>query len=124
MHLLVTVLGIFAVLVGLVGLVRPSALVALVRLSGGSTRFWFAVVFRIAIGIALIAVAPSCRYPLAVRIVGGIAVFAALVILAAGQRRLDATIAWWISGHTKLRVSALFAMVMGVLLIYVAGWNG
>jgi hypothetical protein len=121
MHLLVTIVGVLAVLIGLIGLIQPNVFVALVQRFRGPTRFWFAVGFRIAIGIALIAVAPACRHPLVVRVFGGIAVLAGLIILASGQRRLDATIAWWIADDKKLRLSALFALVIGGLLIYVAG---
>lgn len=122
MHLLVTVIGVLAVMIGLVGVVRPRALIAMVQSFGGPTRFWFAVVLRILIGIALIGVAPACTHPLAVRILGGVAIFAGLVILATGQQRLDATIAWWTASDAKVRGSALFAIAMGVLFVYVAGW--
>ena len=122
MHLVVTITGVFAVLIGLIGLMQPQALIAVVQSFGGPVRFWVAVVVRILIGIALIVVAPACQFPVTVRILGGITIIAGFVILVAGQQRLDATIAWWLAGDAKVRASGLFAIAMGILFIYVAGW--
>ena len=102
------------------GCVSPRAIAAMVTWVEGRKRFWFAVVVRMMFGALLIYVAPACRYPMVVRILGGFAIVAALIILAAGRQPLDETINWWLTNLLRVRVSALFAMAMGVLLIYIA----
>ncbi len=84
-------------------------------------RFRFAVGVRFFIGAVLIFAAPACAFPTLVRILGAITILAAIIIFAAGRQRLDETIDWWLASLVRVRGSSLFAIVMGVLLVYAAG---
>ena len=115
---MVTLLGVLSAAIGVVGTFRPERLVSLVAHWHGAARFWLAVLVRLVVGVALLVVAPACRWPWLVRVLGVVAVMAALVILGCGQQRLDRLIAWWLSRPELVRVSALFALALGLLLIY------
>ena len=119
MSAIVSFLGVLAATVGLMGLANPKSIVVLVERWRGPTRFRLAVGVRLILGVILLAVAPSCRLPGLVQIIGVISIVAAMVILIAGQERLDSFIWWWLKRPPKIiRVSALFAFAFGILLIY------
>lgn len=115
----VSILGILMVAIGLFWLVQPKHLVTLIERWKHPSRFWFAVLVRLVLGIVFLIVAPACRVPVVIQVFGGIAIAAALIILALGQQRLDRFIAWWLSrSPAVIRVSASFAVVFGALLVY------
>lgn len=119
MEILVTVLGAVAVVIGLLGLVMPQSITALVEnYWSHSTRFRLAVIARFVIGTLLFVIAPECRLPLVVQILGAVTVAAAVVLIFVGQKRLDSFIAWWLARRRLIRTSAVFAVIFGSLLVY------
>ncbi len=120
MATLVAVFGGLMTLVGATGVVSPAMLMR------GVTSLWqtgrgmhVAVGIRLVMGVVLIAAAPSCRFPEAVRILGIIALVAAVLIPFIGSKRLGALIDWWASSPPGLvRVSGVVATAFGVFLIY------
>jgi hypothetical protein len=87
----------------------------------GQARFLFAIIVRIVFGAIVLAIATELRYPVVMQIIGGISIAAAIVILLIGQERLDRFIGWWMRlSDNVLRGSAVFALVFGAFLIYVA----
>ena len=120
MATLVAVFGGLMALVGATGVVKPATLMR------GVTSLWrtgrgihVAVGVRLIMGVVLIAAAPSCRFPEAVRILGIIALVAAVLIPFFGSKRLGALIDWWASSPPGLvRVSGLVATAFGAFLIY------
>ena len=118
MGLIVSILGVLIVLIGTMGLLNPQSLMSLVEHWQGPKRFWFAILVRLVLGVTLLLVAPACRAPLLVRIIGVISIVAALGILILGRPRLDSLIKWWLMRPRLLRVSAIFAVAFGALLVY------
>ena len=118
MAIIVSILGVFIVLIGAAGIAKPKCLIDLVNHWDGRTRFWIAIIVRVVLGIVLLAVAPGCRLPMLVRIIGVIAIVAALCVLILGRARLDAFIRWWLLRPALIRVSAIFAVAFGALLVY------
>ena len=76
------------------------------------------MVIRVVLGAVLIAVAPDCRAPLVIRVVGVISIVAAVALVIVGRVRLDAFIEWWLGRPARLRVSATAAIAFEVLLVY------
>ena len=114
MAVIVSVLGVLVVGIGVTGVVIPRTVIALVP-----GRFWFAVGIRLALGVVFLIVAPDCRAPMVVRAVGGVAIAAALGILALGRARLDRFIEWWLGRPlTHVRLWATGAIAFGTLLVY------
>ncbi len=135
MAYIVTVLGVAIVLIGVLGLAQPQRLIGLVQRWQSPARFWFAVVIRVVLGAVLLAVAPDCRAPLVIRVVGVISIVAAVALVILGRVRLDASslgrvrldafIERWLGRPSSalgrpalLRVSASGAIAFGVLLVY------
>jgi len=119
MAVIVSILGVLVAAIGLMGIVQPRRIIDLVEYWRGPTRFRLAIVVRLVLGCVLLVVAPTCRLPIVVNLIGAIAIVAAVVIRIVGQKRLDSFIAWWLAHPPALiRLSVLFAVAFGVLLVY------
>ncbi len=119
MAVIVSVLGVLVVAIGVMGVVTPRTVIALIQRWQGPGRFWFAVGIRLALGVVFLIVAPDCRAPMVVRAVGGVAIAAALGMLALGRARLDRFIEWWLGRPlTHVRLWATGAIAFGALLVY------
>ena len=118
MAIIVSMFGVLAVLIGIVGIASPQRLAGTIGGWDSPARFWFAIGIRVLFGIVLIRAAPVCRLPIVVSALGIVAIVAALGIGIAGRARLDALIGWWIQRPTLLRLSAIVAIGFGVLLVY------
>ena len=119
MAILVSVFGVVIGLIGVMGLASPRSLIKLIQQWQSPGRFWFAVAVRVVLGLVFLAVAPECRAPLVVRIVGVVSIAAAIGILVMGRARLDAFIEWWVRRPPALfRLWAPMAIAFGALLVY------
>ena len=118
MPMLVSVVGGLVVLIGFAAILSPKVLQAPIRAWQGRSRFWGAIVIRVVLGALFLWVAPGCRLPVVVEVVGWFAIAAAVVLMFVGQRRLDAFIAWWLSRPHLVRLAGLFAAPFGALLMY------
>jgi hypothetical protein len=123
MAVFVSVFGFFMVLVGIVWGAVPAKLNALVAGWRSSMLLPWAVAARIALGILFLVAAPYCRAPGVVRIVGILALAAALGLVAMGPGRFQRFFSWWIERPPGFsRLLALVAVVFGVLVIWAGGW--
>lgn len=121
MRIIVAGIGLFGVLIGLLGLLAPDRFRGLFKLMTSQTRFLAAIIVRLVIGVFFWIAADELRLPQVMRIIAAISIFAAVGILFMGRDRLDGLIGWWLSGSDGLlRLSALFASAFGGFLIYVA----
>ena len=119
MAVVVSILGVLAIAIGLMGLANPESLIGLINYWRGTRRFRLAVGVRLVLGVILLVVAPACRLPTLVRVLGVISIVAAVVILLVGEKRLESLIGWWLSRPpVVLRVSASFALLLCILLVY------
>ena len=120
MAVIVTVLGVLIAVIGLMGVVIPRILIALVQhYWRGPARFRFAVSIRLVLGVVFLAVAPDCRAPIVIRAIGVVSVAAALSMIVLGTARLDRFIEWWLGRpRPYVRLWASGAIAFGALLIY------
>lgn len=116
------VIGVFGAAVGLLGLTSvavPSTLRRLIRSWSSQGRFVVAILTRLVIGAILIYAADATRFPVIIKMLGGISVAAAVVIAVMGRSTLDRMVDWWMAkSDTILRVSAFFAALFGAFLVY------
>jgi hypothetical protein len=118
MAVVVSLLGVLAAAIGLLGVAKPKSLIDLVADWRNPTRFWVAVLFRLILGTVLLVAAPTCRLPAFVRVVGALSIVAASGILVIGPTRLDTFIRWWLERSPAfIRIWAFVAVAFGVLLI-------
>jgi len=118
----IVLVGVAIATVGAYGVVRPTMLVELVNSTWESPRaFPFAIVFRFALGIVLWVAAPECRHPDVVRVLGAIAVVAAIAALVLGRERIERFLVWWMERAAAfIRGWATVAIAFGGFLIYTA----
>ena len=119
---IVALLGIAVAAMGLLGVVRPGDLMRIVEnVWATRTGFHVAIAVRLALGAVLIAAAPDCRFPVAVRVIGVISVVGAAVVAVMGRERLRAFVRWWMAFPAGIiRSWAAFAFAFGAFLVYAA----
>ena len=121
MQMIVAGIGVFGVLIGMLGLLAPERFRSLFKLTTSQMRFLAAIIVRLVVGALLWIAADELRMPQVMRFIAAISIFAAVGILFMGRERLDKLIDWWLSRPDGLlRLSALFATTFGGFLIYVA----
>jgi hypothetical protein len=118
MAIIVSALGVAIVLLGAVGVASPRRLIGLVGQWDGPGRFRLAIVIRVLLGVALLAVAPACRIPVLVQLIGVVSIVVAFSLLLAGRARMDTVVEWWLTRPELVRAAALLAVAFGALLIY------
>jgi hypothetical protein len=120
--LAIVIFGVFVLGLGVLGLVRPRTLMAIVE------RPWrtglglpLAVVFRTALGILLLGAASETRFPTAVGAVGALSLLSAGTALFVGRERARRFVDWWLAKPDSfVRGGSLLACAFGAFLIYAA----
>jgi len=81
---------------------------------------YFAVLVRLALGLALIISAPASRFPSVFPILGWVAIAAGVAAAFLGRDRLRRFVNWWVERFSPptIRLWVLFAMAFGGFLIY------
>lgn len=121
MRIIVAGIGIFGVLIGLLGLLAPERFRNIFKGISSQTRFLAAIIVRLIVGALLWIVADELRLTAVMRIIAAISILAAVAILIMGRERLDRLVDWWLSRPDGLlRLSAVFAATFGGFLVYVA----
>jgi len=121
MTILIAIFGTLIALIGALGILSPGKLRGLLQQWPSRGRFWSAVVIRLLVGALFLWLAEELRYPLVMKILGGISIVAAVGILLMGRESLDRLVNWWLGrGDGLLRLGALFAMLFGVFLVHVS----
>ena len=115
MAVIVTVLGVLIAAIGLMGVVIPRTLIALVQHKRGPVKFWFIVSIRLVLGVVFLAVAPDCRAPIVVRTIGAFLIAASFGMIVVGTVRLDRFFEWFLRRplpHVRLWASGAIAVVL------------
>ena len=101
------------------GLVRPEDFKALLLGWNPRTRYAVAVGVRVVMGGVFLIGADATPFPLAIRVLGWIALLAAGVLAFLGPGRVDAMVGWWAGRPSGLlRIWCLLAMGFGAFLIW------
>ena len=107
--------------IGVWGFLKPQKLMQWVKdTMAADWGFWFAIIVRVFLGVALLIVAPESRYPTGFLIIGWIAVAAAIAVVLMGRERLRRLVQWFLDKFSPplVRVWLLFALAFGGFLIY------
>ena len=120
MKIIIAAFGSLICLAGLVIVIAPDKFRAVMNNWTGQPRFLFAVIVRVVFGAILLAEAANLKFPLAMKIIGGISIVAAVVLLLIGEKRMDRMIDWFMKmSDNMFRAWSVVALVFGAFLIYV-----
>ena len=112
-------IALFVIAVGVVGVIRPDALVAAGQYVLTPRGLLGIAGLRVAFGIVLLLVAPSTRAPKVVRVLGAVALVAGLMTPIFGVERSRAVMAWETSyGNAPIRAGAALAVALGGFLAF------
>jgi hypothetical protein len=117
----VLVFGVVIALLGLLGAFRPKPLRAFVGSFRSIGMLYFAATIRIALGIVLLLAAPTCRFTIALYMLGVVTLFSGLLLPMLGKVRFAALIGWWLSlSDGSIRATMVLAILLGTFLILAA----
>jgi hypothetical protein len=117
MRLLFILLGALIVIAGIVLLISPEILFNV--LEDNSNNSWVyigAIVIRLILGVLLILYARESKYPMAIKVVGYIAVIAAIMLIFIGQEGFQDLIS------EVLHVFSSFGRIAGFVVIALGGF--
>jgi len=115
----ITALGIFYIIAGAVFFMRPEYVRAIIEFFKIGKRIYISGGARLFIGVLLVFAAQSALVPWIPRIIGILALLGGAVIFALGVSRMGAWLNWWKGlADNKLRIIAVIAGIIGILLIY------
>ena len=113
--------GIAMVILGVFFAVRPSGARGLITFAKAGKRIFYGAVVRVILGLLLLASINAVTMPWAVGVFGAILLASGVLIFILGMARSQAVLDWaFLLPDKFVRVYAVFAGAIGVLLIYAA----
>lgn len=120
MKWIVLFFGAFLIVAGILLFIDENIVLGYIESNlASSWLYFFAIVMRIILGVALLKTASASRHPLVFLVIGGIALAAALIFLVIGHEHFQhmmATLVPYFENTGKW--SGIVALAFGVFLIY------
>jgi hypothetical protein len=117
--LIVSMVSIFVVGMGVLGLTSPAKMVSFVSRWQSKTGLWVAFIVRLGFGISLWLVAPASRAPVVLQVLAVVSVVSALVLPLIGVSRFKSMLSWWSSRSPGfVRVWSAVAVILGVFILW------
>ena len=111
--------GLFAIVVGIVGLVSPDSLLTVGRYVVTPVGLYAIAALRVSIGLLLMLVAPISRVPRTLRVLGALVLVAGLATPVFGVDRTRAILDWEATqGTALLRAGAVVALAAGGFIAF------
>jgi hypothetical protein len=112
-------IALFAIVVGVVGIVTPDSLMTIGRYVATPLGLYVIAAIRVAIGLVLMLVAPTSRVPRTLRVVGAVVLVAGLATPLFGVERTRAILDWESTQGTALiRVTAGLVLAIGGFIAF------
>ena len=120
MNIFVILFGLFIVVIAGFMALNPKRFTdIMLQFSDSVWMHTGAVAVRIILGIVLILVADQSRFPMALHIIGWIAIIAGVMIALIPHARFTRLIHWVLKKFARyMRIAAIFAVLFGGFLIY------
>ena len=119
MRIAAFLIALFAIVVGVVGIVTPDSLMTMGRYVATPVGLYVIAAIRVAIGVVLMLVAPTSRVPRTLRVVGAVVVVAGLATPLFGVERTRAILDWESTQGTALmRVVAGLVLAIGGFIAF------
>ena len=112
-------IALFAIVVGVVGIVTPDSLMTIGRYVATPVGLYVIAAIRVAIGLVLMLVAPTSRVPRTLRVVGAVVLVAGLATPLFGVERTRAILEWESTqGTAFIRVMAGLVLAIGGFIAF------
>jgi len=119
MRIAALLVALFAIVVGVVGIVMPDSLMTIGRYVATPVGLYVIAAVRVAIGLVLMLVAPTSRVPRTLRVVGAVVIVAGLATPLFGVERTRAILDWESTQGTALiRVMACLVLAIGGFIVF------
>ena len=117
---ILTVFGSIVCLISLLAIIFPQRLLrAAQRVTISTPLRLMAFVVRIVLGIILIFAARSTRFPLALKIVGGLLILSGVMVLLLGNSKVQSLLDWALRrGPKSVRIGGMAGLLLGGFLLY------
>ena len=121
MNTVIAGIGIVIVLLGLLYLIKPSVLQALMRFFKKGRRIYFAALLRFVLAVIFLLGARESGVPIVIIVFGIIFLASGLTIFLMGAKRINRILEWYLGQPTAiLRVIALIVLAVGGVITYCA----
>ena len=121
MNTVIAGIGIVIVLMGLLYLIKPSVLQALMRFFKKGRRIYFAALLRFVLAVIFLLGARESGVPIVITVFGIIFLASGLTIFLTGAKRINRILEWYLGQPTAiLRVIALIVLAVGGVITYCA----
>jgi len=123
MLIVIAIVGVLVCLGCIVGIASPSTLLGVVRaFMNKPGLIYLAVAVRLALGVLLILAAPASLFPMVFRVIGAIAIIAALALIFMGRVRIIKLVEWFVRmPPAAIRAWLIFGFAFGAFLVYGTG---
>lgn len=119
MILVVGLFGLFLLALGVVGVMSPQQLLALVTRVQSQMGLYVIAGVRLLLGVALLLTASSSRAPLYLQVLGGVSILSGLVTPFFGVRRFEAILDWWRRrAPWVVRLWSVLVLFLGASLVW------
>ena len=121
MKLAVQIIGILILAEGILFLLKPTFMCAVMAFFGKGKRLYLAAVLRITIAVIFLLAASQCKIPAIIIALGILLLVSAIVMFTVGLEKQKAFLGWWRQKPPLvLRLMAVTAILLGAVVLYSA----
>ena len=121
MDIVIKAIGTFIVCMGLVYLIKPEFIKAMISFFSKGARLYFAAIVRFALAIIFFMGAKECKITWLIVTFGIIFLLSGLLIFMLGLERARGIIKWYLEQPSFiLRTLAIVVLVVGLIIVYAA----
>jgi uncharacterized protein YjeT (DUF2065 family) len=121
MNIIIRVIGTFIVCMGLVYLIKPGVIKALISFFSKGARLYFAALVRFALAIVFLMGAKECKITWVIVVFGLIFLLSGLLIFMLGLERARGILKWYLEQPAPiLRMLAIVVLAVGLIIVYAA----
>lgn len=119
MLILARFIGVVIIGMGMAIASNPKIFAVIINFWKHGKRIYMAGIVRLAFGAIFLSVAPRCRLPLIVSVLGALMVLGGITIFILGPARIQKIFIWWEKRPPLLmRVMGVVALAIGALILY------